>query len=127
MSKCYVWKGVGLDTPISKTYTYSACASNPSWGPADGFPGYVAPYDNGVQLPTSWATSAGSITLVSSESEYISARNATAVDIGDCTKCIAVCPEGFCKCIIPEYPGYCCLDCKATGDRLKNIANKVGR
>ncbi|MEH2309339.1 hypothetical protein [Nostoc sp.] len=37
------------------------------------------------------------------------------------------CPEGSHKCTHNKYPGYCCVPCKETGDRLKNIANKVGR
>ncbi|MDZ8089024.1 MAG: hypothetical protein RMY16_26260 [Nostoc sp. DedQUE12b] len=37
------------------------------------------------------------------------------------------CPEGFHKCIHNKYPGYCCIPCKETGDRLKNMANKVGQ
>lgn len=37
------------------------------------------------------------------------------------------CPEGSHKCTHKKYPGYCCIPCKETGDRLKNIANKVGR
>lgn len=126
MIRCYVWKGVGLGS--SGDHTYSACVSNPSWGAAKGFPGYYAPYENGTQIPDSWATTAGSITVISSESEYKSARsNATAVHVGDCTECLEVCPEGSHKCTHNKYPGYCCIPCKKTGDRLKNIANKVGR
>ncbi|WP_373525090.1 hypothetical protein [Nostoc sp.] len=37
------------------------------------------------------------------------------------------CPKGSRKCTHPKYPGYCCVPCKETGDRLKNIANKAGR
>ncbi len=37
------------------------------------------------------------------------------------------CPEGSHKCTHDKYPGYCCVPCKETGDRLKNMANKVGR
>lgn len=37
------------------------------------------------------------------------------------------CPEGSHKCTHKKYPGYCCVPCKKTGDRLQNIANKVGR
>jgi hypothetical protein len=37
------------------------------------------------------------------------------------------CPEGSYKCTHNKYPGYCCVPCKKVGDRLKNIANKVGR
>ena len=35
------------------------------------------------------------------------------------------CPEGFCKCIIPEYPGYCCLDCSATAASIHAITNQL--
>ncbi|MEA5624109.1 hypothetical protein [Nostoc sp. UHCC 0251] len=37
------------------------------------------------------------------------------------------CPEGSHKCTHKKYPGYCCVPCKEVGDRLKNMANKVGR
>ncbi|HYX18769.1 MAG TPA: hypothetical protein VE944_31255 [Nostoc sp.] len=37
------------------------------------------------------------------------------------------CPEGSHKCTHNKYPGYCCVPCKEVGDRLKNMANKVGR
>ena len=37
------------------------------------------------------------------------------------------CPEGSHKCTHNKYPGYCCVPCKETGTRLKNMANKVGR
>lgn len=85
MSNCYVWGGVGLD---SKTYTFSACATNPTWGAAAGYPGYFAPYDNGVQISGPWATSAGSITLVTSESQFSSARNGNGGNQGSCDGCI---------------------------------------
>ncbi|MCC5625111.1 hypothetical protein LC574_29075, partial [Nostoc sp. CHAB 5715] len=33
------------------------------------------------------------------------------------------CPEGFCKCPIPEYPGYCCLDCASIAASIRAITN----
>ncbi|MCC5599969.1 hypothetical protein [Nostoc favosum] len=41
--------------------------------------------------------------------------------------CDEDCPEGSHKCTHNKYPGYCCVPCKEIGDRLKNLANKVGR
>jgi hypothetical protein len=41
--------------------------------------------------------------------------------------CNDECPEGSHKCTHDKYPGYCCVPCKEVGDKLKNIANKVGR
>lgn len=41
--------------------------------------------------------------------------------------CDDECPEGSHRCTHNKYPGYCCIPCKETGDRLKNMANKVGR
>lgn len=41
--------------------------------------------------------------------------------------CDEECPEGSHKCTHNKYPGYCCVPCKEVGDKLKNIANKVGR
>lgn len=37
------------------------------------------------------------------------------------------CPPGFHKCTHKQYPGYCCVSCKDVGERLKNIASKVGK
>jgi hypothetical protein len=37
------------------------------------------------------------------------------------------CPKGSHKCTHKKYPGYCCVSCKEVADRLKNMANKVGR
>lgn len=39
--------------------------------------------------------------------------------------CDDECPEGFCKCVIPEYPGYCCLDCTATAASIRSIINDL--
>jgi hypothetical protein len=35
------------------------------------------------------------------------------------------CPEGFCKCSSPEYPGYCCLDCNATANEIRSITQSL--
>ncbi len=35
------------------------------------------------------------------------------------------CPEGSHKCRHNKYPGYCCIPCKQTGQRINNIANKI--
>ncbi|MEH2169333.1 MAG: hypothetical protein V7K41_22280 [Nostoc sp.] len=35
------------------------------------------------------------------------------------------CPEGFCKCEISEYPGYCCLNCNATARSIRDITNNL--
>lgn len=35
------------------------------------------------------------------------------------------CPPGYCRCVIPEYPGYCCLDCNATAEQIKVITNEL--
>lgn len=41
-------------------------------------------------------------------------------------ECIRVrCPEGFCECPIPVYPGYCCLDCAATAANIRAITNDL--
>lgn len=53
-----------------------------------------------------------------------------AIPVSECNYQIACdddCPEGSHKCTHKKYPGYCCVPCKETGDRLKNMANKVGR
>ncbi|MEH2437369.1 MAG: hypothetical protein V7K25_24565 [Nostoc sp.] len=39
--------------------------------------------------------------------------------------CGTSCPDGYCKCEIPEYPGYCCLDCAATATSIRLITNEL--
>lgn len=54
----------------------------------------------------------------------------TKISARDCNFTVACdddCPEGSRKCTHNKYPGYCCIPCKETGDRLKNLANKIGR
>lgn len=40
-------------------------------------------------------------------------------------ECDDECPEGHCKCDSPDYPGYCCLPCKPTAQRISNLAGKI--
>ncbi|MEH1810880.1 MAG: hypothetical protein V7K26_00065 [Nostoc sp.] len=57
-------------------------------------------------------------------------NNMYIVAVSECkysVSCDKDCPEDSHKCIHKQYPGYCCVPCKKTGDRLKNIANKVGQ
>ncbi|MDZ8227529.1 hypothetical protein [Nostoc sp. ChiVER01] len=35
------------------------------------------------------------------------------------------CPPGYVQCDTPKYPGFCCIPCKETGTKLKNIASTV--
>ena len=52
------------------------------------------------------------------------------IPVSECdhqVSCDDDCPEGSHKCTHNKYPGYCCVSCKEVGDKLKNIANKVGR
>lgn len=39
--------------------------------------------------------------------------------------CDDECPEGFCKCLTPEYPGYCCLNCASTAASIRTITNEL--
>ncbi|MBH8575457.1 hypothetical protein I8752_21080 [Nostocaceae cyanobacterium CENA369] len=35
------------------------------------------------------------------------------------------CPEGYCKCKQNKYPGYCCLPCGETKEKINNLTSKV--
>lgn len=35
------------------------------------------------------------------------------------------CPKGQIKCVHPGYPGYCCIPCQSTANKLNNLANKI--
>ncbi|MEH2146252.1 hypothetical protein [Nostoc sp.] len=35
------------------------------------------------------------------------------------------CPEGFCECPSPGYPGYCCLDCHEVAANIRSITNDL--
>ena len=39
--------------------------------------------------------------------------------------CNARCPDGFCECPSPGYPGYCCLDCASTASNIRTITNEL--
>jgi hypothetical protein len=52
---------------------------------------------------------------------------ANARDCNFIVNCNDECPEGSHKCTHNKYPGYCCVPCEETGDKLKNIASTVGR
>jgi len=47
--------------------------------------------------------------------------------IGNVTFSVACgdCPEGYSRCLISEYPGYCCLDCSATAASIRAITNEL--
>lgn len=40
-------------------------------------------------------------------------------------KCDDDCPPGHIKCEHARYPGYCCLPCKPTAEKISNLANKI--
>lgn len=52
-------------------------------------------------------------------------------DQGDCPLSISVqcgnCKEDSHECNHQAYPGYCCVPCKETGEKLKNIASSIRR
>jgi hypothetical protein len=35
------------------------------------------------------------------------------------------CPPGTVKCTHNKYPGYCCIDCRGTAEKINNLANKI--
>ncbi|MGB3208247.1 MAG: hypothetical protein WBB28_24955 [Crinalium sp.] len=35
------------------------------------------------------------------------------------------CAEGYVKCPKPTYPGYCCLPCKSTANKVNKLGNKL--
>lgn len=39
--------------------------------------------------------------------------------------CDDECPPGFIKCLKLTYPGYCCLPCKSTANKINNLASKI--
>lgn len=40
--------------------------------------------------------------------------------------CDEDCPPDHVKCEHPAYPGYCCIPCKSTAEKINNLANKIG-
>ncbi len=64
--------------------------------------------------------------------QIVNSNGYTFSKAGECpvkyeVTCGDECPKGSHKCTHKKYPGYCCVPCKEIGDRLKNLANKVGR
>ena len=35
------------------------------------------------------------------------------------------CPEGYLKCTSDKYPGYCCLPCKRTANKIRALGNRL--
>ncbi|MHC5759739.1 MAG: hypothetical protein ACYTXR_18480, partial [Nostoc sp.] len=66
------------------------------------------------------------ISTVSGSKLYEDKKAVTSPPIYE-VACGENCPKGSHKCTHKAYPGYCCVPCKEVGDKLKNIANKVGR
>jgi hypothetical protein len=55
-----------------------------------------------------------------------SVKNLIVKSCGDYqVSCDEDCPEGFCKCPSPNYPGYCCLDCASTVSDIRVIAREL--
>ena len=51
-------------------------------------------------------------------------------DEGDCplrfeVVCDEDCPKGYLKCASNKYPGYCCLPCKPTANKIRALGNKL--
>lgn len=50
-------------------------------------------------------------------------------DQGDCPVSFSVqcgnCPDGQIECKKAEYPGYCCIPCQGTAQKINNIGNKI--
>ncbi|MEM9927181.1 MAG: hypothetical protein AAF915_26135 [Cyanobacteria bacterium P01_D01_bin.50] len=51
-------------------------------------------------------------------------------ETGDCplnfqTTCDQDCPPRTLKCASSKYPGYCCLPCKSTANKIRNLGNKL--
>lgn len=88
MANCYVFCGTGLD---GKIYCTGVCATNPKWDVSQqyGASNSFAPYDGNTCLRNPWATTAGSITLCTNESELASAMSAGIAYINDCNACLS--------------------------------------
>ncbi|MCC5641104.1 hypothetical protein LC593_35845 [Nostoc sp. CHAB 5844] len=87
MANCYVFCGVGID---GETYCTGVCANSPRWGQSQqsGYESYFAPYDGFQILRNPWATTAGSITLCTTE-EQLNAALAQGTNYGnDCSSCL---------------------------------------
>lgn len=51
-------------------------------------------------------------------------------DQGDCpciyeVACNGRCKPGEIECPKPDYPGYCCIPCEGTANKINNLANKI--
>ncbi|HYX19070.1 MAG TPA: hypothetical protein VE944_32910 [Nostoc sp.] len=90
---------------------------------------------NGNSLVTNSCFLAGSLTIIPPNQECtLIVKDVNNLQLftvsGKCpvnftVTCGDGCPEGFCKCVIPEYPGYCCLDCNSTAASIRTITNEL--
>ncbi|MBN3924004.1 hypothetical protein [Nostoc sp. NMS4] len=94
--------------------------------------------DGQREIRNSFSRGSGAITIISNV--FTSGGNSgliikdannnilLTIPVSECNyqiSCGDECPEGFCKCIIPEYPGYCCLDCTAIAASIREITNSL--
>ncbi|MFN6485444.1 MULTISPECIES: hypothetical protein [unclassified Nostoc] len=124
--KCFGWKGI---TGLGETSFFLSCAQYPGWKVNPIYTGgYCYPTDNGINLASeSYGAIPTQIIALKNQAEIDNWLNGAAASGSGCTSCLGDCPEGSHKCTHNKYPGYCCVPCKETGERLQNIANKVGR
>jgi hypothetical protein len=80
-----------------------------------------------ISLSSTKFTASGNDGLVVKDAN---GNNLYVVAVSECNysvSCDDDCPEGSHKCTHNKYPGHCCVPCQEVGDKLKNIASKVGR
>lgn len=65
--------------------------------------------------------------------KYLTIKNAQGVEIfktevkecGEVVTCDDDCPPGHIKCQHSKYPGYCCIPCKQTAEKINDLANRI--
>lgn len=131
----YRFYGTGDDSIF---YQFTASGFNPGYRVNSGFNGRgLTPTMNGIFIKPEnyyYVSGSGIETLTAAIQTCqinVTGNGNNLVDTIECpdggykVTCGDDCPEGFCKCVTSEYPGYCCLDCNATAAQIRAITNDL--
>jgi hypothetical protein len=86
--------------------------------------------DGGTQLPGKSAQIGLKEIIKKCEIKITDSTGQLFKDNGKCpvvydVACDDDCPSGHIRCKTSTYPGYCCIPCKPTAEKINNLANKI--
>lgn len=83
----------------------------------------VKPYECFARCELEWRWGGCKITISSQGKKVFEETGACPVKFK--VSCDDDCPPGDIRCEHPGYPGFCCIPCKGTADKINNLANRI--